>query len=380
MKLKLTKAAVEGLPLPPPEKSQELHYDTVLPGFGLYVTPKGVKTYFVEGKANGEKFRRKIGRHGVIFPDAAREEARIVLLGMAKGEAPGRKVSRALIDVLNGYLDTRTSGQGRQIKPKTHDGYAWLRDVVLEEWHSRPVKQITEDFVVSLHGKITRDRGPVCANNALRFMRAALNFSDVVPNPINVLSRKQLWNPEKKRKGFIKKFGVAAWIEQAELLDGWMKGAVLMLLFLGLRKNEVLTLKQRQIVDGCVVLAEGETKNSDEHVVPMGPYLWERIKPLLDGAEYVFQSRRSEVGHIVDVRKSLAKLGEDITVHDLRRTFVSHLNALEPAPSKYTIKRLMNHRAREDVTDDYIQIELDTLRRVITRLEAEMVGKSRTNG
>lgn len=76
--------------------------------------------------------------------------------------------------------------------------------------------------------------------------------------------------------------------------------------------------------------------------------------------------------------KSLAKLGEDITVHDLRRTFVSHLNALEPAPSKYTIKRLMNHRAREDVTDDYIQIEIPTLRAVITRLETEMVGKSQT--
>jgi integrase len=280
--------------------------------------------------------------------------------------------------MLDIYLDTRTSGQGKQIKPKTSEGYEWLRDTVLADWHSKPLKQITEEFVISLHGKITKDRGPVCANNALRFVRASLNFGDVVPNPVHVLSRKHLWNPEKKRKGFIKKFGVAAWIEQAELLDGWMKGAVLMLLFLGLRKNEVLTLKQSQIKDRCVVLMEGETKNSDEHIVPMGPYLWERIKPLLDGSEYVFQSRRSEVGHIVDVRKSLAKLGEDITVHDLRRTFVSHLNALEPAPSKYTIKRLMNHRAREDVTDDYIQIEITTLRAVITRLETEMVGTSST--
>lgn len=378
MKLKLTKAAVDGLPLPPPEKSQELHYDTVLPGFGLYVTPKGVKTYFVEGRANGEKIRRKLGRHGVIYPDAAREEARQVLLGMAKGDTPVKKAPRSLKELLDSYLDTRTSGQGKQIKQKTADGYEWLRDVVLLDWHTKPVKQVTEEFVISLHGKITKDRGPVCANNALRFARAAMNFGDVVPNPVHVLSRKSLWNPEKKRKGFIKKFGVAAWIEQAELLDGWMKGAVLMLLFLGLRKNEVLTLKQTQIRDKCVVLEEGETKNSDEHVVPMGPYLWERIKPLLDGSEYVFQSRRSDTGHIVDVRKSLAKLGEAITVHDLRRTFVSHLNALEPAPSKYTIKRLMNHRAREDVTDDYIQIEIPTLRAVITRLEIEMVGKTPT--
>lgn len=378
MKLKLTKAAVDGLPLPPPEKSQELHYDTVLPGFGIYVTPKGVKTYFVEGRTDDGKIRRKLGRHGVIFPDAAREEARQILLGLTKGNVPAKKVSKTLKDILDTYLTTRTSGQGKQIKQKTSEGYEWLRDTVLLDWHNKPIKQVTDEFVVSLHAKITKDRGPVCANNALRFLRASMNFADIVPNPVNILSRKKLWNPEKKRKGFIKKFGVAAWIEQAELLDGWMKGAVLMLLFLGLRKNEVLTLRQEQIKERCVVLEEGDTKNSDEHIVPMGPYLWARIKPLLDGSTYVFQSSKSESGHIVDVRKSLAKLGEDITVHDLRRTFVSHLNTLDPAPSKYTIKRLMNHRAREDVTDDYIQIEIQVLRAVITRLETEMVGTTGT--
>jgi len=373
MKLKLTKAAVEALPLPPPEKSQELHYDTVLPGFGVYVTPKGVKTYFVEGRS---LVRRSIGRHGVIFPDAAREDARQILLAVSRGESPSRKISKSLKDMIDTYLATRTSGQGRQIKQKTYEGYVWLRDVVWADWHNKPTKQLTDDFVIAVHAKITKERGPVCANNALRLLRASLNFAEVIPNPVNVLSRKALWNPEKKRKGFIKKSGVAGWIEQAELLDGWMKGAVLMLLFLGLRKNEVLTLKQTQIKDRCVVLSEEDTKNSDEHIVPMGPYLWARIKPLLDGAEYVFQSGKSGSGHIVDVRKSLAKLGEDITVHDLRRTFVSHLNILEPAPSKYTIKRLMNHRARGDVTDDYIQIEIPTLRKVLTRLESEMLGTS----
>lgn len=375
MKIKLTKAAVDSLPVATGGKSQELHYDTLLPGFGVYVTARGVKTYFVEGVVDGVKSRRKIARHGVIFPDAAREEARKILLGMSRGISPAKRDNKTLLDLINAYIETRTSGQGRVIKKKTADGYAWLRDVVWCDWHGKPARHVSEEFVISAHAKITKDRGPVCANNALRLLRATMNFSDIVPCPVNVLSRKSLWNPEKKRKGFIKKFGVAAWIEQAELLDGWMKGALLMLLFLGLRKNEVLTLRQSQIVDRCVVLSEGDTKNSDEHIVPIGPYLWERIKPLLDGSEFVFQSRRSEVGHIVDVRKALERLGEDVTVHDLRRTFVSHLNALEPAPSKYTIKRLMNHRSREDVTDGYIQIETETLRNVITRLEAEMVGK-----
>lgn len=374
MKLNITKAAVEALPPAPANSNQELHYDTRLPGFGVYVTPKGVKTYFVEGTVEGKKTRRKIGRHGVIFPEQAREEARTALLSMSNGVSPAKKVSRTLLDAMNTYLEVRTSGQGKKIKQKTSDGYEWLRDVVWEDWHSKPLGQINEEFCVTTHAKITKDRGPVCANNALRFLRATLNFSDVVPNPVNVLTRKRLWNPEKRRTGYIRSSGVSGWIEQAELLDGWTRGAVLMLLFLGLRKNEVLTMKQTQIESMCIVLEEGTTKNSDRHVVPMGPYLWKRIKPLLDGSEYLFQSRRSECGHIVDLRKSLAKLGEKISVHDLRRTFVSHLNALSPAPSVYTIKRLMNHRSREDVTDGYIQIEVKTLREVIVRLEDSMVG------
>ena len=60
--------------------------------------------------------------------------------------------------------------------------------------------------------------------------------------------------------------------------------------------------------------------------------------------------------------------------HDLRRTFVSHLNALEPAPSTYTIKRLLNHFAEwDDVTAGYIQHEERKLREVVTRLEAQML-------
>lgn len=383
MKLNLTKAAVESLPPAPAGKPQELHYDTRLPGFGVYVTPKGVKTYFAEGRCNNKTVRRKIGRHGTIFPDAAREEARAVLFAMSKGEAIDKPetASQTLREAVLAYMAERSGNTGQTIKQKTYDGYLWLLNTPLKDWNATQVATIDKALCKTIHKKVTDDRGPTVANNCMRLLRATFNFFDVEPNPVLELSKKRLWNPDKRRTRFIESSQVASWIANAEALPITSRCAVLMMLFLGLRKMEVLSLKKEQIHNDAVWLYEGETKNKDAHMVPIGPYLMARIKLLMNiESEWLFPSRESVKGHMSDPRKAIASLGLSISPHDLRRTFVSHLNALEPAPSMYTIKRLMNHRqATSDVTAGYIQIEEKKLREVITQLENSMVGKTQTS-
>jgi integrase len=373
MKINLTKAAVDALPNP--EKGQVFYYDTKLPGFGVY-TMKTCKTYFAEARVGGKTVRTSIGRHGIFFPDRARDEAREILVKMSKGENPNghAKTTQTLKGILDVYLKERTSGQGRKIKDKTLKGYQWLRDTPLKEWHATPQEAMTQDWVRKIHGKVTMDNGPVCANNAFRMLRAAFNYLDIDPNPVDILSRKRLWNPEKRRSRFLESEHVSAWIKAAESLNPVMRGLVLMMLFTGMRKMEVLTLQKSQIRNNSVYL--DDTKNNDDHMVPMGPYLLERINPLMKlPGKWLFPGD-SKAGHVMDPRKSIASLGQTVSAHDLRRTFVSHLNALEPAPSAYTIKRLMNHRQSVDVTAGYIQLEEKKLREVITQLERAMVGNS----
>lgn len=374
MKLNITKAAVEALP-PASGKNQELYYDTRLPGFGVYVIPKGVKTYFVEGTVGGVKTRRKIGRHGVIFPDVAREEARWLLLGMAKGESPipEEKRTHTLADAVSDYLKERCGSSGKQIKQKTKDGYQWLLDVPLKKWKGTPVGEFDKLLIRTIHKEITDQSGPVCANNCLRMVRAVFNFNDVEPNLVDELSKKRLWNPERRRSRYIESVDVSHWIKNAEALGIIPRCAILMMLLLGLRKMEVLTLRKSQIRNGAVYL--DATKNGEDHMVPFGPYMAERLELLMNiEGQWLFPSSWSKTGHMSDPRKAIASLGKDLSPHDLRRTFVSHLNALEPAPSAYTIKRLMNHRqSSSDVTAGYIQIEERKLREVITRLEKRMV-------
>lgn len=372
MKLSLTKASVDALPL---ATRQDFYYDTKLPGFGVWVT-KSNKTYFVEGRVNKKTVRVKIGLHGTFYPDDARLKGRTLLMAIANGENPNtvKAAGRTLKETITAYLKQRTSGQGTTIKEKTKAGYQWLVDVPLKKWADTPISLVDENLVKAIHKKLTDDSGPTTANNALRLVRAVFNYEGVHPNPVAVLSTKHLWNADKRRSRYIESEDVAGWIENAEKLNSVMRGAILMMLFLGLRKNEVMQLKKSDIRNDCVYL--DDTKNSDDHMVPIGPYLLARIQPLmkLDGP-WLFPSRESESGHVQDPRKAIAALGVKVSPHDLRRTFVSSLNALEPAPSAYTIKRLMNHRqTASDVTAGYIQIEEKKLRGVINRLESAMVG------
>ena len=384
MKLTLTKSSVESLPPAPAGKSQELYYDLRLPGFGVYVTPKGIKTYFAEGRLNNKTVRRKIGRHGAVFPEAAREEARAILFAMSKGESIGKaeKPAKTLRDAVLAYISERSGTSGQTIKEKTQEGYKWLLNTPLEAWNNTQVTSVDKELCRTMHKKITEDSGPTVANNCMRLLRATFNFYDVEPNPVLELSKKRLWNPDKRRTRFIESDKVSLWVANAEALPITSRCAVLMMLFLGLRKMEVLSLKKEQLHDDAVWLGEGDTKNSDAHMVPIGPYLLQRLRLLMNiEGKWLFPSRESKKGHMCDPRKAIASLGVSISPHDLRRTFVSHLNALEPAPSMYTIKRLMNHRqATTDVTAGYIQIEEKKLREVITQLEQSMVGTIQTTG
>ncbi|MEN8236217.1 MAG: Arm DNA-binding domain-containing protein [Pseudomonadota bacterium] len=88
---KLIKRVVEGIK---PDKVKEiLVWDSELKGFGVRVYATGRRTYFVQYRNEFYQTRRKkLGVHGTITTEQAREMAKIILGEVAKGEDPSHDI------------------------------------------------------------------------------------------------------------------------------------------------------------------------------------------------------------------------------------------------------------------------------------------------
>ncbi len=82
MRMKLTKRAVERIA---PEAEREvIVWDQDLRGFGLRVKPSGVRSYIIQFRnAHGRSRRLTIGQHGVLTPEQARRQAKLLLWRMS---------------------------------------------------------------------------------------------------------------------------------------------------------------------------------------------------------------------------------------------------------------------------------------------------------
>lgn len=66
-------------------------WDDDLPGFGLRVFTSGKRSYLIQYRAAGRTRRYTIGLHGVWTPETARQEAKVQLGRVARGENPSEE-------------------------------------------------------------------------------------------------------------------------------------------------------------------------------------------------------------------------------------------------------------------------------------------------
>src|SRR5262245_28012701 len=85
---KLTNASVERIK--PPAEGQIEYFDRLVPGFGMRVSYKGSKAWFVMCRARGKLIRTTIGRFPGISLGVAREKARAIKAQAEVGIDPRR--------------------------------------------------------------------------------------------------------------------------------------------------------------------------------------------------------------------------------------------------------------------------------------------------
>jgi len=372
--INFTEKAIAGLPIPDKGVGQHIYYDSgTSDGLQLIITYGGAKTYYFYAFFHGRPVRVKIGRAGQTKLTIARDTAHTMREQLNHGIDPGQERRENLSDIsLKDFYEKHYKIQHSNLfkRPKSitsDDGtfYNYLKDL-----HSRHLKSINHDDIAKLHARLYREISPYTANRMLSLIRHMYNkatewgnYSQKLDNPTKGIKK----FPEKSRDRFLSgdelhRFFYALY----QMPDGTFKYYILLSLFLGQRRNNIVSLRWDNIdlENGLVYFAD--TKNKTPLQVPLTTHATALLCLIKQNSnsDWVLPSATSASGHYVEPKKSWQKLldGAGITnlrLHDLRRTLGSY-QAIVGA-SLPIIGKSLGHKSQA-ATEIYARLSVDPVR------------------
>jgi integrase len=392
-KVKITERVVAAAQ-PAPGERAKFYLDTALIGFGLAVSGKGSKSFFVLRRVHGRAVRFVFRRVGEGTVAQARVEASDLLAQMSKGVDLGKQRvaervaalqkeanSITLRKALDLYLSSAKS-KGRS--PRTLANVEAVLQRYLPDWFDRELPTITREEARQRHQKIARDiargryvrkskfhqqhtraedSGRSTANDAMRSFRTVWNRArrqhpELPECPtINVD-----WAKLERPRTALAEDQLATWYAGVMADSNATRRDVLLFsLFTGLRRGDACSVLWADVDLKKKVLHIPQPKGGHAFDLPLSDFL----VALLEGRErlfdspFVFASAASRSGHIEEPRLEIP--GLTWTPHDLRRTFLNVAEGMEM--SSYAMKALVNHRQPTgDVTSGYLRMEVERLR------------------
>ena len=364
--------------LPVPASGRVEYFDTKQQKLRLRVTSTGAISFAVVKRLDDKLKRVTIGKWPEVSIAKAREDAIQILDEIRKGNDPvaakrKKKLSSTkLEDVLEQYL------KERDLKPNTIESYRYKLKLGFSDWLSNPVSKISEDMVLKRHKELTK-RGKTTANTTFRVLRLTLNYAQAVGmverNPIEILSKARLWHKNKRKDRLIPSNKLKDWHLAVEALENRQaKVYLLMLLYMGYRSSEAITLKWKNVDLQQKVITVYDTKNRSSHTLPISKVIHQHLRVLSTtnkDSEWVFPNLNGDGPMSIPNKpiKAVIKVsGCEFSPHDCRRTFATIAEAVNLPLTM--IKRLMNHVTTNDVTGGYIHTEEDTLRKALSKVES----------
>jgi integrase len=184
----LTDRAIHALKPSEPDK-RRIVWDALIPGFGVRITDRGVKTFVLVTRYPGSRSPapRSLGVYGGITLEAARTKAREWLALIGNGVDPEQhatsKREQTFQRIAENYFHR---------KAKDHRSREWteaaLARLVYPTFGPRPIEAINRSDIVRLLDKIEDERGSVMASRTLGIINRVMNFhssrSDDFRSPI----------------------------------------------------------------------------------------------------------------------------------------------------------------------------------------------------
>jgi len=393
---------LDNLPLAEPGSRPVYHDDKVV-GLSLRITEKGIKSFVVRKRVNGQPKMNTLGRYPAMTIEQARDAARSVLNSFSVGVNPkdiekDRNLKSITLDqVMTDYLISRN----KNLKPKTISDYRILFNGFLSEWANKELHTITRDMVEAKHTKIGK-KSIYRANGTMRLLRALFNYAIgayedskgepiIIHNPVQRISHNKAWYREKTRSNIIHPNDLKNWFEAVINLEhntinsirnnisNTVTDYLIFILCTGLRQSEAAGLLWTDVDFNNMIFTVRDTKNHTDHTLPLTKYLSELLQNRLIKSKGVFVfSGGNPDKAIVNPYKQIKKVREDsgvhFTMHDLRRTFATIADSLDI--QHHIIKRLMNHSNNDVTIKHYVQPSIERLREPMNKINDYIIEKS----
>lgn len=352
----LTQLAIERAK--PPTKGRIIHWDALVPGFGLRITDKGARSWIAMYRVNGKSVMQTLGTISAIPKvDDARQRAREAVMTARGGINPVaiRRAERVGLQttfkvVADRFLREHVSH---------HVGDAWGRETrrllereVMPWWGIRPIHEITKTDVNELLDRKAGSGARIQANRIQAMLSSLFNWAvaEAIINSSPIIGVRYR-GKEVSRDRVLTDDEIRAFWTGCETLR-WPLGPMFQLLLItAQRRDEVAGMRWSELDLGkCEwVLPRERVKNDKGLVVHLSAPAIEIIEqlPQIGESDLVFTT--NERSPVAGFSKAKARLNTlmsnppEWVLHDLRRTAASGMARLGIAP--HVVDRVLGHTA-----------------------------------
>lgn len=369
-------------------------------GLGLAVDARGdkaTKTFVFETMLNGQNLRITIGKYPTWTIEDAKRRARELKALTDRGVDPRqldkaaktkatqqRQLAKAqkvtFKEAWDAYIAARKNHVTKPLAPRTvKDLESHLRRS-FTPWHDTPLTNITQDAIKNKHAQLIQNHGNAQANQAMRYLRAVLNWAMNQPeyavclpsNPVAALTKDKRWAEVKPNDQCLLKQQLKDWFEAVALIENPVPRAYFQFVLLtGCRREEALSLKWEDVDLRWRSLTFYGTKNGDDRAIPLTNYVLQLVTSLPRRNQWVFSSPTSADGRMREPAKFIKKIAEktgiDISSHGLRKSFATLSEWCELPDG--AIKQIMGHKPSGVHERHYRHRPLDLLAMIHQRLE-----------
>ena len=380
---KLTDRSIEALR---PRATRYEFWDSARKGFGVRVTPRGVKSFVWVYHFDGRPRRLTFGtypRQSLAGAGVKLAEAKDLL---AKGIDPGSRAvaerdAERHAETVEELVASYVERYAKVRKRSAAEDERILRKDVLPRWSGRKAKDITRRDVVKLLNEIVDRGAPIQANRTLGIVRRMFSFAigqaildaspcDKVEAPAAENQRDRALAEDEIR---------ILWpaLDTAPMEPN-VRRILRLMLVTGQRRGEVMGLRAEEIdyEKQLWTLPAARAKNGREHLIPLSGLALQILRESAPNeAGYVFSSKLTgqpyegrsidhATRHLFEQRRlskgrkaprkpskpPLAGVIEPFTPHDLRRTAATRMREL--GISRGDVKLILHH-IESDVTARY---------------------------